>query len=195
MVCQLGLDRIVLSKAWMLPRDYLLLVEELTISSDVSLPDVVVMGKLGAEGLVGWTKAATTSGGDEGDPKNGRRRARGWRDGAMGDRIRRRWQQQWRRTTTTTRSMAMARQATMMATVRREMMVTTTTMATKTVRWEAAWRDSMTTTMATGDDVDDDNDDDGGNDGNGDDDGDGAMGSGTTGYNDDEDDNGDGQRR
>jgi len=41
MVCQLGLDRIVLSKAWMLPRDYLLLVEELTISSDVSLPDAL----------------------------------------------------------------------------------------------------------------------------------------------------------
>jgi len=48
MACQLGPDRIVLSKARMLPRDNLLLVEELTISSDVSLPDVVVTGKLGA---------------------------------------------------------------------------------------------------------------------------------------------------
>ena len=70
MACQLGPDRIVLSKARMLPRDYLLLVEELTISSDVSLPDVVVTGKLGAGGLVGRTKAATMSGGDKGDPKN-----------------------------------------------------------------------------------------------------------------------------
>jgi hypothetical protein len=61
MACQLGLDRIVLSNARKLPRDYFrssllrkpetlrgLLVEELTISSDVSLPDVVVTGKLGA---------------------------------------------------------------------------------------------------------------------------------------------------
>jgi hypothetical protein len=61
MACQLGLNRIVLSNAWKLPRDYFglsllrkpetlrgLLVEELTISSDVSLPDVVVTGKLGA---------------------------------------------------------------------------------------------------------------------------------------------------
>ena len=61
MACQLGLDRIVLSNARKLPRDYIgssllrkpetlwgLLVEELTISSDVSLPDVVVTGKLGA---------------------------------------------------------------------------------------------------------------------------------------------------
>ncbi len=61
MACQLGLDRIVLSNALKLPRDYFgssllrkpetlrgLLVEELTISSDVSLPDVVVTGKLGA---------------------------------------------------------------------------------------------------------------------------------------------------
>jgi hypothetical protein len=52
MACQLGLDRIVLSNARKLPRDYFglsllrkpetlrgLLVEELTISSDVSLPD------------------------------------------------------------------------------------------------------------------------------------------------------------
>jgi len=51
----------VLSNAQKLPRDYFgssllrkpetlqgLLVEELTISSDVSLPDVVVTGKLGA---------------------------------------------------------------------------------------------------------------------------------------------------
>ena len=66
MACQLGLDRIVLSKARMLPRDYLLLVEELTISSDVSLPNVVVTGKLGAGGLVGRTKAATMSGGTRG---------------------------------------------------------------------------------------------------------------------------------
>ena len=79
MACQLGLDRIVLLKAWKLPRDYVLLVEELTISSNVSLPDVVVTGKLGAGGRVGQTKAVTTSGGDEGDPKNGRRRARGCR--------------------------------------------------------------------------------------------------------------------
>jgi len=79
MACQLGLDRIVLSKAWKLPRDYLLLVEELTISSDVSFLDVVVTGKLGAGGRVGRTKAVTTSGGDEGGPKNGRRRARGCR--------------------------------------------------------------------------------------------------------------------
>jgi hypothetical protein len=56
------LDRIVLSNAWkFLPRDYFgssllrkpetlrgLFVEELTIPSDVSLPDVVVRGKLGA---------------------------------------------------------------------------------------------------------------------------------------------------
>ena len=61
MACQLGLDHIVLSNARKLPRDYFgssllrkpetlrgLLVEELTISSDVSLPDVVVTGKLGA---------------------------------------------------------------------------------------------------------------------------------------------------
>jgi len=79
MVCQLGLDRIVLSKARKLPRDYLLLVKELMISSGVSLPDVVVMGKLGAGGRVGQTKAATTSAEDEGDPKNGRQRARGCR--------------------------------------------------------------------------------------------------------------------
>jgi hypothetical protein len=59
--CQLGLDRIMLSNARKLPRDYFgssllrkpetlrgLLVEELTISSDVSLPDVIVTGKLGA---------------------------------------------------------------------------------------------------------------------------------------------------
>ena len=58
MACQLGLDRIVLSNARKLPRDYFrssllrkpetlrgLLVEELTISSNVSLPDVVVTGK------------------------------------------------------------------------------------------------------------------------------------------------------
>ena len=61
MACQLGLDRIVLSNARKLPRDSFgssllrkpemlwgLLVEELTISSDVSLPDLVVTGKLGA---------------------------------------------------------------------------------------------------------------------------------------------------
>jgi len=61
MACQLGLDRIVLSNAQKLPRDYFgssllrkpetlrgLLVEELTISSDESLPDVVIKGKLGA---------------------------------------------------------------------------------------------------------------------------------------------------
>ena len=61
MACQLSLDRIVLSNARKLPRDYFgssilrkpetlrgLLFEELTISSDVSLPDVVVTGKLGA---------------------------------------------------------------------------------------------------------------------------------------------------
>ena len=61
MACQLGLNRIMLSNARKLPRDYFgssllrkpetlrgLLVEELTISSDVSLPDVVVTGKLGA---------------------------------------------------------------------------------------------------------------------------------------------------
>ena len=60
MACQLGLDHIMLSNARKLPRDYFgssllhkpetlrgLLVEELTISSDVSLPDVVVTGKLG----------------------------------------------------------------------------------------------------------------------------------------------------
>jgi len=59
MACQLGLDRIVLSNARKLPRDYFgssllrkletlqgLLTKELTISSDVSLPDVVVTGKL-----------------------------------------------------------------------------------------------------------------------------------------------------
>jgi len=60
----------------MVPRDYLLLVEELTISSDVSLPDLVVMEKLGAGGRVGRTKAVTPSWGDEGDLKNGRQRAR-----------------------------------------------------------------------------------------------------------------------
>jgi len=75
MARQLGLDCIMLSKARMLPRVYLLLVEELTISRDVSLPDVVVTGKLGAGGRVGRTKAATTSWGDEEDPKNGRQRA------------------------------------------------------------------------------------------------------------------------
>ena len=61
MVCQLGLDRIVLSNARKFPRDYFgssllrkpetllgLLVEELTIFSDVSLQDVIVTGKLGA---------------------------------------------------------------------------------------------------------------------------------------------------
>jgi hypothetical protein len=61
MACQLGLNRIMLSNARKLPRDYFgssllrkpetlrgLLVKELTISSDVSLPDMVVTGKLGA---------------------------------------------------------------------------------------------------------------------------------------------------
>jgi len=61
MACQLGLDRIVLSNARKLPRDYFglsllrkpemlwgQLVEELTISSNVSLPNVVLTGKLGA---------------------------------------------------------------------------------------------------------------------------------------------------
>ena len=61
MACPLGLNRIVLSNAQKLLRDYFgssllrkpetlrgLLVEELTIFSDVSLQDVIVTGKLGA---------------------------------------------------------------------------------------------------------------------------------------------------
>ena len=61
MACQLGLDCIVLSNAPKLLRDYFgsslprkpemlrgLLIEELTIFSDVSLPNVVVTGKLEA---------------------------------------------------------------------------------------------------------------------------------------------------
>jgi hypothetical protein len=107
MVCQLGLDRIVLSNAQKLPRDYFgssllrkpetlrgLLVKELTISSDVSLPDVVVKGKLGAfledkldgqkqQRRLGGTRGTQKTAGDEhedagpGFPEQQRRRRTG----------------------------------------------------------------------------------------------------------------------
>ena len=91
MVCQLGLDCIMLSNAWKLPRDCFglnllrkpetlwgQLIEELTISSDVSLPDVVVTGKSGHSWRMIWTdESGDDVWGDEGDPTNGRRRARG----------------------------------------------------------------------------------------------------------------------
>jgi len=118
MACQLGLDHIVLSNARKLPRDYFglsllrkpemlrgLLVEELTISSDVSLLDVVVTGNLGAfledeldgrkrrQRLGGTRGIRQTAGGEHKDAGRGfpeRRRRRRTADDTGHDRDRRR---------------------------------------------------------------------------------------------------------